>query len=274
MAPSAEPPQLDVARLIAALDRHGVEYLLVGGIAAQAHGASRQTVDFGCVARRTGENLDRLADVMRELNARLRAEGLSDEDAASLPVRLDRSSLLRMEISTWRTDAGDLDIWPTSRTDPVDASATTNLSSHRIIWGTAASWSEWRRSWTSLPRRSGRTVRRITKRFPSCEGCETQPAGSKADRSLLRALRRSEWNDVGLDHCRRCPGWPASSSRSVGSMIRSVPMPQGREAKSGSQANPGHAGAGVRTTRSSSDSPARGPNEGREVPSSVSRCCS
>lgn len=47
---------------------------------------------------------------MRGLDARLRVEGLSDGESALLPVRVDRASLMRMEISTWRTDAGDMDV--------------------------------------------------------------------------------------------------------------------------------------------------------------------
>ena len=47
---------------------------------------------------------------MRELNARLFVEGLSDDEASLLPMRLDGTWLARMEISTWRTDAGDFDV--------------------------------------------------------------------------------------------------------------------------------------------------------------------
>lgn len=47
---------------------------------------------------------------MRELNARLRVKGLSDAEAAELPTLLDADTLGRMQISTWRTDAGDLDV--------------------------------------------------------------------------------------------------------------------------------------------------------------------
>ncbi len=79
-------------------------------VAAIAHGATRPTSDLDCVARRSGTNLDRLAAALRELNARLRVAGLSDEEAAALPTQLDRDTLGRMEISTWRTDAGDLDV--------------------------------------------------------------------------------------------------------------------------------------------------------------------
>lgn len=100
----------DVARLLETLDRHGVEYLLVGGVAARAHGAERLTKDLDCLARRTRANLDRLAAAMQELNARLRVDGLTDEEAAALPMLVDGARLASMEISTWRTDAGDMDV--------------------------------------------------------------------------------------------------------------------------------------------------------------------
>jgi hypothetical protein len=96
--------------LVEVLDRHGVHYLIVGGVAARAYGASRETEDFDCLVQRTRDNLDRLAAAMRELNARLRVQGLSDVEAAQLPVQIDAMTLNAIEISTWRTDAGDLDV--------------------------------------------------------------------------------------------------------------------------------------------------------------------
>ena len=42
----------DLRHLIEVLDRHGVEYLLVGGAAATAYGAERPTDDIDCVVRR------------------------------------------------------------------------------------------------------------------------------------------------------------------------------------------------------------------------------
>lgn len=105
-----DSPQLDLERLLRTLKGHGVEFLLVGGGAAQAYGATRPTVDLDCVPRRDAQNLARLASAMRELNARLRVHGLDDHEASQLPVVLDAESLARAELSTWRTDAGDLDI--------------------------------------------------------------------------------------------------------------------------------------------------------------------
>jgi hypothetical protein len=47
---------------------------------------------------------------MRELNARLRVAGLTDAESRQLPTRVDATSLHQMELSTWRTDAGDFDV--------------------------------------------------------------------------------------------------------------------------------------------------------------------
>ena len=106
----SEAPELDVERVIGALDRHGVAFLLIGGVAARFHGASRPTQDIDLVPRSDEENLDRLATALRELRAFLRIGGLSDDEARALPVVIDGRALRDMEVSTWRTDAGDLDV--------------------------------------------------------------------------------------------------------------------------------------------------------------------
>ena len=100
----------DLRHLIEVLDRHGVEYLLVGGAAATAYGAERPTDDIDCVVRRERGNLDRLADALRELNARLRVGGMTDAETRLLPVRLDAAMLEAAGMSTWMTDAGPFDV--------------------------------------------------------------------------------------------------------------------------------------------------------------------
>ncbi len=107
---TAPPEGPDLQRIFDALALHNVEYLLVGGIAARAYGARRPTFDVDCVPEPSRQNFDRLAAALRHLHARLRVEGLSDDEAALLPVQLTGSTLVRMELSTWRTDGGDLDI--------------------------------------------------------------------------------------------------------------------------------------------------------------------
>lgn len=103
-------PPSDLPRLIEALDRHGVEYLICGGAAARAYGSDRPTEDADCVVRRERANLDRLAAAMVELHARLRVAGLSDEEARALPVQLDGATLVDLSTTTWMTDAGAFDV--------------------------------------------------------------------------------------------------------------------------------------------------------------------
>jgi hypothetical protein len=101
---------LDVGRILETLDRHGVSYLIVGGIAATIHGATRQTTDFDCLPARTKQNLRRLAAALTELDARLRVGGMTDEESKALGVVIDEVMLDRAQQTTWRTDAGDLDV--------------------------------------------------------------------------------------------------------------------------------------------------------------------
>lgn len=103
-------PELHLEVLVGALQRHNVEYLVVGGVAAQAYGATRPTKDLDCVVRHQRENLDRLGGALRELGARLRVGRLSDDEARLLPFQLDGPSLAGGQMWTLRTDAGDLDV--------------------------------------------------------------------------------------------------------------------------------------------------------------------
>lgn len=100
----------DPDRILEILDRHGVDYVLVGGVAARVHGAERVTADIDCVPATDEENLRRLADALVELGARLRVGGMSDEEARQLPLRLDAVTLAAFGSSTWTTDAGPLDL--------------------------------------------------------------------------------------------------------------------------------------------------------------------
>ncbi len=108
--PRPDGPGHDLRRLIDVLDRHGVEYLLVGGAAATAHGAERPTDDADFLVRRVRDNLDRLAAALRELNARLRVGGMIDAEARLLPVQLDTLALEAASMSTWMTDTGPFDV--------------------------------------------------------------------------------------------------------------------------------------------------------------------
>jgi hypothetical protein len=105
-----EGPELRLTALIGALERHQVEYVVVGGVAARGYGATRVTKDLDCVVRQQRENLDRLGNALKELGARLRVGRLSDEEAKLLPLQLDGASLARNQMWTLRTDVGNLDV--------------------------------------------------------------------------------------------------------------------------------------------------------------------
>lgn len=110
MTAGRDGPPLDLERIIITLQRHGVEFLLVGGAGAQAHGAQRPTEDVDCLPRATVENYERLAAALRELGARLRVHGMSDAEARQLPMQIDATALANLRASTWMTDAGPLDL--------------------------------------------------------------------------------------------------------------------------------------------------------------------
>lgn len=61
----------------------------MGGTATNLHGAARVTQDFDFVPDSSLDNFGRLAPAMHELNARLRVEGLTDDEAKELPNPLD-----------------------------------------------------------------------------------------------------------------------------------------------------------------------------------------
>jgi hypothetical protein len=107
---STDPRRFDLESILTALARHDVDYVMVGGLGARAHGATRPTNDVDFVPRSSGENLDRLAGALRELGARLRVAGMTDEEARQLPVIVDGATLAAFGSTTWATDAGSIDV--------------------------------------------------------------------------------------------------------------------------------------------------------------------
>ncbi len=167
MSPPDGPPP-DLGRVIAVFARHGVDYLLCGGAAAAAHGAERPTDDADCVVRRERANLDRLAAAMRELNARLRAAGMTDDEARLLPVQIDGATLADLAITTWMTDDARSTCSLVWRHLMAASFPMRNWRSERAC-STAKASSFERPAWTtSSEQRSGRTGPKIGKRYPSC----------------------------------------------------------------------------------------------------------
>jgi predicted nucleotidyltransferase len=79
---SADRP-LDIGGLLAVLARHGVDYVVIGGVATQVHGHRRTTMDVDLMPGPDSENLARLGAALDEVEAR---PVEADFDLAEVPV--------------------------------------------------------------------------------------------------------------------------------------------------------------------------------------------
>ena len=94
----------DFARLLAALVSHGVEFIVIGGFAATAHGSAHVTVDLDVVYARSAENVQRLASALAPLDPYLRGA------PPGLPFKFDPDTIRRGLNFTLVTTAGDIDL--------------------------------------------------------------------------------------------------------------------------------------------------------------------
>jgi hypothetical protein len=100
----------DLGVLIGTLDDHRVEYMVVGGVAARAYGATRPTHDLDVLVRTTTWNYERLIGALQELGAVLYQHGQAVRPSPvphSMEPHLDLFK--RYGILRWRTSAGDMD---------------------------------------------------------------------------------------------------------------------------------------------------------------------
>ena len=95
----------DFAKLLKTLSNGGVEYILIGGVAATAHGAARLTQDIDVVYRRTEENIERLVSTIGKLRPYLRGA------PAGLPFHWDTDTVERGLNFTLSTDLGAIDVF-------------------------------------------------------------------------------------------------------------------------------------------------------------------
>jgi hypothetical protein len=86
------------------LTAHGVDFVVIGGIASVLHGSPRVTRGLDVCFARDDANLAVLGRALGELHARLR--GVSDD----VPFVVDGDTLRRIEMLTLETDAGDFDV--------------------------------------------------------------------------------------------------------------------------------------------------------------------
>ncbi len=99
----------DPVRMLTALREAGVQFVLVGGMAAILHGDVGVTLDLDIVPEREPDNLDRLAIALGTLEARIRTEGAPEGLPFDCSGRFFRN-LAPDSILNLTTQVGDLDL--------------------------------------------------------------------------------------------------------------------------------------------------------------------
>jgi Nucleotidyl transferase AbiEii toxin, Type IV TA system len=110
-----ELPDFDPEELLRRLVGGGVDFVVVGGVAAVAHGSAAFTQDLDISYAPGQENLDRLGDVLVSLGAKLR--GVTDD----VPFIPDGRTLRRTRVLTLETPLGKLDLLAQPDGSPVYA---------------------------------------------------------------------------------------------------------------------------------------------------------
>ena len=87
-----------------ALERHGVDFVVVGGVAGLAQGSSYPTYDLDVAYARDPGNLRRLADALAAIGVTLRGA------PSDLPFQLDAQTLANGANFTFDTEFGSFDI--------------------------------------------------------------------------------------------------------------------------------------------------------------------
>ncbi len=100
---------VDVDAILEALQRHHVEYVVIGGFAAELYNvAIPPTQDIDITPEATAENLKGLAAALHDLEARLRVP--DDPEGFEIPGGVTVELLTGLHVLTLITRAGPLDI--------------------------------------------------------------------------------------------------------------------------------------------------------------------
>ncbi|HET8813428.1 MAG TPA: hypothetical protein VFM51_00545 [Solirubrobacterales bacterium] len=99
------PPKApDVRQLLERLIRHGVNFVLIGGMAGIARGSSYPSYDLDVAYARDKANIRRLVSALGEIGVRLRG------GPADLPFQLDERTIENGANFTFVTPFGDFDV--------------------------------------------------------------------------------------------------------------------------------------------------------------------
>ena len=106
----AAPPNLDAQAILETLDRHRIQYILVGGLAAQTRGWRGATLDVDITPAADRENLDRLAAALTELEAGFRVDPERYPTGFKPPGGLDAATFRGQVSLAFTTRHGPLDV--------------------------------------------------------------------------------------------------------------------------------------------------------------------
>ena len=98
------PRPADLRALLTPLVRHGVDFVLVGGMAGISHGSNYPSYDLDVVYARDRDTVARLVEALREIGVRLRGA------PADLPFLLDAKTIENGSNFSFVTPYGDFDI--------------------------------------------------------------------------------------------------------------------------------------------------------------------
>jgi hypothetical protein len=124
---------LDPLPLLRALHERGIEHIVVGGFAVNAHGFIRVTKDLDIVPSPAEGNLEKLGEMLRELDARiLDTEDFTQEEMPADPTRAADlemggnfcvlTDLGRLDVMQWLSGVDTDDLYGQLNPDTVEGS--------------------------------------------------------------------------------------------------------------------------------------------------------
>jgi hypothetical protein len=127
------PDALDPLPLLRALHERGIEHIVVGGFAVNAHGFIRVTKDLDIVPSPAVGNLEKLAEMLRDLDARiLDTEDFTQEEMPADPTRTADlemggnfcvlTDLGRLDVMQWLSGVDTDDLYGQLNPDTVEGS--------------------------------------------------------------------------------------------------------------------------------------------------------
>jgi predicted nucleotidyltransferase len=116
----------DPGRLLQQLVARGVDFVVIGGVAAVIHGSARNTEDLDVCFATDEVNLEALGQTLVGFKARLRGV---DEDVPFVP---DAATLRRVDVLTLTTELGDLDVLARPDGAPSYEALRRNAERHQL----------------------------------------------------------------------------------------------------------------------------------------------